>query len=369
MRTLIVSDLHLGTRKRVDVLRTPELRGALLDEAGRADRIVLLGDVLELRDGPLRETLPAARPFFEALAEAMAGREVVLVPGNHDHALIAPWFEHRGADAPAPPLGIEQLIEPHDAAPAVAVMAGWLGDARVRVAYPGLWLRDDVYATHGHYLDVHLTIPTFERLAIGVTGRVVHSPPSAAASVEDYEAMLAPMYAWIHAVARHATPHGSTFDGGGTIRAWRALAGVGPRSRRTRLLAAMFPLGIGALNRLGVGPLRPDVSAIELRRAGLRAIGEVIQRLHIEAEHVVFGHTHRSGPLPGDALLEWRTPGGAQLWNTGCWVYETTFMTRTAGESPYWPGSCIVVDDDGPPRLLRLLSDRRHSELEAAVGA
>jgi predicted phosphodiesterase len=369
MRTVVISDLHLGTRKRVDVLRQPELRRALLDAAAEADRVVLLGDVLELRDGPLRETLPVARPFLEALGGAFSGGEVVLVPGNHDHGLIAPWFEHRGADAPAPTLGPEQLIKPRNAAPAVALISEWIGGERLRVAYPGIWLRNDVYATHGHYLDAHVTVPTFERLAIGVTGRVVHSPPSAAASVEDYEAMLAPMYAWIHAVARHATPHGSTFDGGGTIRAWRALAGVGPRSRRTRLLAAMFPLGIGALNRLGVGPLRPDVSAIELRRAGLRAIGEVIQRLHIEAEHVVFGHTHRSGPLPGDALLEWRTPGGAQLWNTGCWVYETTFMTRTAGESPYWPGSCIVVDDDGPPRLLRLLSDRRHSELEAAVGA
>jgi predicted phosphodiesterase len=369
MRTLIVSDLHLGTRKRVDVLRTPELRGALLDEAGRADRIVLLGDVLELRDGPLRETLPAARPFFEALAEAMAGREVVLVPGNHDHALIAPWFEHRGADAPAPPLGIEQLIEPHDAAPAVAVMAGWLGDARVRVAYPGLWLRDDVYATHGHYLDVHLTVPTFERLAIGVTGRVVRSPASHATSVEDYESMLAPMYAWIHAVARHATEHGSTFDGGGTVRAWRALAGVGPRSRKARLLAAAFPLGIGALNRIGIGPLSPNLSAVELRRAGLRAIGEVAERLSVDARHVVFGHTHRVGPLPDDASGEWRTPGGAQLYNAGCWVYETTFMTRTAGESPYWPGGCIIVADEGPPQLLRLLSDRQHSELEAAVAA
>ena len=25
----------------------------------------------------------------------------------------------------------------------------------VQLAYPGVWLRDDVYATHGHYLDCH----------------------------------------------------------------------------------------------------------------------------------------------------------------------------------------------------------------------
>jgi hypothetical protein len=181
--------------------------------------------------------------------------------------------------------------------------------------------------------------------------------------------MLAPMYAWIHAVARHATEHGSTFDGGGTVRAWRALAGVGPRSRRTRLLAAAFPLGIGALNRLGIGPLRPNLSAVELRRAGLRAMGEVVQRLRIDAAHVIFGHTHRAGPLPDDELHEWRAPNGARLHNAGCWVYETTFMTRAAGESPYWPGGCVIVEDDGAPQLRRLLSERPHDELAAAVAA
>jgi hypothetical protein len=291
------------------------------------------------------------------------------VPGNHDHALIAPWFEHRGADAPAPPLGIEQLIEPHDAAPAVAVMADWLGDARLRVAYPGLWLRDDVYAMHGHYLDVHLTVPTFERLAIGVTGRVVRRPAADVASVEGYESTLAPMYAWIHAVARHAPAGGSTFDGGGTIRAWRAIAGTGPRSTRARALKAAFPVAVGALNRLGIGPLRPDLSSAELRRAGLRAMGEVVQRLGIDAAHVIFGHTHRTGPLPADELHEWRAPNGARLHNAGSWVYETTFMTRTAGESPYWPGGCVIVEDDGAPQLRRLLSERPHDELEAAVAA
>ncbi len=43
-------------------------------------------------------------------------------------------------------------------------------------AYPGLWVREDVYATHGHYLDCHLTIPTLERLGIGAMGRVMRRP-------------------------------------------------------------------------------------------------------------------------------------------------------------------------------------------------
>ena len=55
------------------------------------------------------------------------------------------------------PLGLEQLIEPADASPALELMADWAAPARTRVAYPGLWVRPDVYAMHGHYLDAHLT--------------------------------------------------------------------------------------------------------------------------------------------------------------------------------------------------------------------
>jgi len=56
--TLVVSDLHLGSRARVDLLRGSMLRepltAALRDGI---ERLVLLGDALELRQGPLREAL------------------------------------------------------------------------------------------------------------------------------------------------------------------------------------------------------------------------------------------------------------------------------------------------------------------------
>ncbi len=47
------------------MLRRPELRAPLLAELADVDRLVLLGDVLELRHGPPHEALAAARPFFE----------------------------------------------------------------------------------------------------------------------------------------------------------------------------------------------------------------------------------------------------------------------------------------------------------------
>ena len=48
VRTLIVSDLHLGLRSGVEVLRRPEPLARLLQALDGVDRLVLLGDVLEL---------------------------------------------------------------------------------------------------------------------------------------------------------------------------------------------------------------------------------------------------------------------------------------------------------------------------------
>ena len=225
MRTLIVSDLHLGGAAGVDLLRRPELRAQLLEALADVDRLVLLGDLLELRHGPRREALAAARPFFEALGRAFAGREIVAVAGNHDHALIEPWLEHR-SELPAPaPLGVEQRIEAGAASSMMALLAEWSAPARLTVAYPGLWVRPDVYATHGHYLDCHLTIPTLERLGIGAMGRLMRRPARAFIGPDDYEAVTVPVFAWIDAVARQA-PTGDALNGGMTVRAWRALGGA-----------------------------------------------------------------------------------------------------------------------------------------------
>ena len=88
MRTLIISDLHLGSASGADVLRREDLRAPLLAALADVDRLVLLGDILELRHGPLRDAMAAARAFFEDLGRALAGRELISTAGNHDHALI-----------------------------------------------------------------------------------------------------------------------------------------------------------------------------------------------------------------------------------------------------------------------------------------
>jgi hypothetical protein len=368
MRTLVLSDLHLGSVLGGDLVRRPELRSPLLQAVREVDRVVLLGDVLELRHGPPREALAAARPFFEDLGGALGSGELVIIAGNHDHALVEPWLALRGAEEEPPPLAPEQLLEPQVASPMLAKIARWAAPADVRVAYPGLWLREDVYVTHGHYLDCHMTVPTLERISMGVMSRVLARPPQRFESVADYEAVGSPVFAWRDAVARDGRT-GPALNGMTTVGAWRALSarrGGAKRTLRQRALAGAFPLAVAALNRAGLGPLRADISAGELRRAGLAAMGEVAARLGLGDAYVVFGHTHRAGPLPGDHEHEWRGRAGTRLVNCGCWTYSPVFLGSPPGESPYWPGTCVLVEDSGPPVLERMLLDRDHAELTPA---
>lgn len=233
--TLIISDLHLGSISSSDLLRRPTVRESLMAALDGVDRVVLLGDVLELRHGPMREAMAAARPFFEDLGRALGGEgEVVLTMGNHDHALIEPWLAARGADADPGPLEAEQLLEPAEVSPALMRIAEWCSPARLRVAYPGIWVREDVYAMHGHYLDCHLTVPTLERLSVGAMSRLLRRPAAGFEGADDYEAMGAPVFAWRDAVARDAHT-GATLNGMATVTAWQALGGAGsthPGGRR-----------------------------------------------------------------------------------------------------------------------------------------
>ncbi|MGI8505579.1 MAG: metallophosphoesterase [Solirubrobacteraceae bacterium] len=355
LRTLVVSDLHLGSQTKRDVLRSPPSRAPLLEAAAACDRLVLLGDLLELRHGPQRDALRAAREPLTEIATALGpGTEVLIVPGNHDHALLAAWFQRRARGGPPAPLELETEVDWRPGEP-LAELAGWFDGARVRSAYPGVWLRPDVYATHGHYADLHLTMPTIERLAAGVMGRIVGLPADGPRSAEEYEAALAPIYAWIHALAQRIAPELGGSLHGGSVKGWSALTGPGRRGLRRRAVAAGFPVLVAACNRAGIGPLRADLSGAALRRSGLRGLELALGGLAIQAPHVIFGHTHRAGPLPGDDGAEWRTATGTQLINSGCWVQEPSFLGRDPARSPYRVGFCVWVSGEGPPELANLL--------------
>ena len=253
--------------------REPE-RAALVARLGEFDRLVLLGDTLELRHGPARAALSQAEPVLRELGSAVG--EVIVVPGNHDHALLRGWLERRDPT----PLGLESAVE-WDDREALGSLVASLAPAHVRVAYPGVWLREDVYAIHGHYGDRHNTVPILERLGAGLTVRVAGEPEGGPARAEDYEAALAPMYAWADTIAESG---GLRLGGGGSfqIAAWQTLnGGAGRRSLRSRAMALGLAAAVAGLNRAGMGPLRPDVSGVALRRGALAAFTEVLDRLDV----------------------------------------------------------------------------------------
>ena len=344
-------------------MRRPRVRGALSHALAGVDRLVLLGDLLELRQGPVREALAAAQgPLSElgAALKAGGGRvRVTIVPGNHDHRLLSPWLERRARDREPAPLGLEAAVDWRAGEP-LARLAAWLApcgsDVQLDVAYPGCWLREDVYAIHGHYLDCHSTLPTFERLAAGAMARLLGPLPPGDLAPEDYERLLEPIYAWIAAVARRASGGGRAAHGS-SARTLQMLEGDGRHPLRGRALARLVPAGVGLLNRAGIGPVSPDLSPRAVRRSGYEAMAEVVSRLGIQARHVIFGHTHRAGPLPGEQTGAWLTESGVSLHNSGNWVHEPGLLAR-GPESPFWPGSCVSLGEAGPPVLHRLLGSR-----------
>ena len=369
VRTVVISDLHLGAPRGRDLLRRPELREPLLELLRASDRLVILGDGLELRHAPHREAAEVARPFLEDAGRAL-GRdgEVLLLAGNHDHGLVAGWIDARLASEPVGFLGLEQRISPARAGPLAARVAEHLSPARVEVSYPGAWLRDDVYATHGHYSDVHTTMPTFERLAVGVMARWAVRMPVAGARPDDYEAALAPIYAWMHQLTQRSENAMASAAAGASTRTWTMLVGAERRRRPLRSLAlkAAYVSAVSSLNALGIGPLDRDIAASALRRGGLYGMGEVVQRLGIGAPYVLFGHTHRSGPWPDDDASEWAAPNGTRMVNTGSWVYQRHFLPQDANRSPYWPGTAVVLEDGGPPQIRRLLGSWDRDQLAPA---
>lgn len=334
MRTLVISDLHLGARIGRDVLRRPAVLERLVTALADADRLVLLGDTIELLEGRPRGAMADAEPVLRAIGAAMGERRrILLLPGNHDHALVRPWLRTR--QAARRPLGREERV-PIGSSPELRAISSWLKPARLEVRYPAANLGHGVWVHHGHYLDRHLvrrrdqpsqlSTPGHYERALGATALRLTGGAAAA--------MPAPVGDALDAVARVAAK--------GAVLA--------------RPVVASVP-GAGLLAPLSAGAL-----GYQFRRSGLPAMAAVADHLAVNGSQVVFGHVHRAGPLPGDKLDEW-TFGGRRLWNSGCWVYEPLLLAATSPPHPYWPGGALWIErdqitpvgllDDLDPALLR----------------
>jgi predicted phosphodiesterase len=346
--TAIVSDLHLGSLGDSDLARSPEGMERLAEALSEADHVIALGDLLELRERRLPEVLELARPVIEHIGRATAGRRLTFVPGNHDHGLAETWFAEARLEGRE--LGLEQEwpVGPRDGL--AGRLAAWMPDTEVTVAYPGLRPRPDVYVTHGHYLDVHLTVPRLEALAAALMARV--SGRREPRSVADHEAVLAPLYALLDSLAQSATP--GALRSGTTVsrRVWARVNGTGEGGAAGLLLGRVaIPGAVAMLNRAGIGHFRSDLTGEELRRSGLRAMRAVVEGIGVQADYVIFGHTHRAGPLVGDDPAEWELGGGSRLVNSGTWFHEPVLLGEAVDSSPYFPGTVVRLGEEGPPEL------------------
>ncbi|MDX6719710.1 MAG: hypothetical protein QOJ63_1964 [Solirubrobacteraceae bacterium] len=336
MRTVIVSDLHVGSRQRLDLLRRPSIQGRLLEATSGADQLVLLGDTLELRDLPLARVLALAQPLLAALGSALRGGRIMLVPGNHDHQLAAPVLAGAGA------LGLGRQARAREGA--AGAVAAALGHPDVVVSYPGFWIRPDVWATHGHYMDAHTAAATLECMTSALM-QGVRLRRRAPCRAEDYELALAPLYRALYALAQRPRLTTAASAAKRLLRVLEQSArSPGPATARlepdgARVADVMALLG-GATARVGR-------AAGETRRAGTGPMREVLRTLGVDAPHVVFGHTHRAFQVAPSA-------GGSPslLTSTGSWVLE---RTRDDLDEAHVPGVVTVVESDGPPRIERVL--------------
>jgi hypothetical protein len=330
--TLVLSDLHLGSRLRHDVLTQPEPLRRLLEALEGVERLVLLGDVVELLEKRADRAMDVAEPILRRIGRTLGvDRDVIFVPGNHDRSLVSDWIRRVGAG-----LTPDSRV-PLDSTPQLARVASWLAPARLQVHYPGVWLGPRVWATHGHYLDRHL----LPEAAFGVTRGLLGRVPRPGAVPIDYEFAGGPSLTRLEALVIKALP--------------RPLAALAEDVAEL-MRASTMPLGPRRLLRPGMARLTASVLGTQMRLASLPALSHVVGRLGIDAEWVLFGHVHRLGPLPGDLEMRWRGPQGRpRLLNTGSWVYEPLLVHNATAPHPYWPGGAVILEDDRAPRAVGLL--------------
>jgi UDP-2,3-diacylglucosamine pyrophosphatase LpxH len=350
VRTLIVSDLHLGLRSGIDVLRRPDPLARLLSAIEGVDRLVLLGDAAEPQSWNARSTASVAEPTLRAIGRTLGpDRSVVVVPGNHDSHLLRAWTLARGES-----LGIADDVE-LTATPALSTLASWLAPAQVRCSYPGLWVSDRIWATHGHYLDRHLCPET----AFGLRRSVIMRRLGRRGPAGDVRAG-AIEYEWARRRSATRRRRGATRQGFTARLRDRPLATLLESAAAMTRIRAM-PQVPHLMMRANLAPITARLVDAQMRGAAMPAMAEVAQRLGVDADWIVFGHVHRLGPRNEPA---WQPiPDGPRLLNTGAWVFEPVLIDRVEPPHPYWPGGAVIVEPGAEPRAVGLLDDLTREQL------
>ena len=338
---VLVSDLHLGTRAGADLAAPAAFRGAAGARGSRVPtRSCCWATSSSCATGPSPRCSSVARPFFDELGEAVGDGRIVVVPGNHDHQLLAPWLERRRIAAR--PLGLEQTCEserrrrwvrwpPDGHSRGRARLSRGLGAAgRLRDARP-------LPRRAPHRPDAS------SASASGRVERVLGGLPSEEpAPPDDYErrrrrstrSSTARPGRRSHARARRARTR--------RLACGRALHGRdGKRADEARPAAGRVavPGAVRLAQRFGLGPLSPDLSrgGDQPRRRPRDGRGRAPARDRGRPRDL------RPHPSPRAARRRARLAAGdgTRLINTGSWVYApgilgTTRATASSGPARPW---------------------------------
>ena len=279
MRTAVISDLHLGALSGYDVAREGEERERLIAAISGADRLVLLGDMVELRERPLAASArgrPAGVRGARASARRPPGRcscrGTTTTPSPSPGSPACGWMLTRSR--PRRSGRLAPTTEPSAGSP------GWMPDvelthrlprtppARRRLRHPR-----------------PLPRPASDDSAPGVDRGVRDGARSRAAARERARPRTT-RRSW-----RRSTPSTSglaqgasaaSLSRGGSVSrdVWRRASSNGrPGIGRFLLGRVTIPGAVAALNGLGLGPFRATLTGEELRRAGLLAMARVAEVL------------------------------------------------------------------------------------------
>ena len=351
VRTLVVSDLHLGAASGKDLLRRAELRAPLIEALRGADRLVMLGDGLELREAPHRDAAALAGPFFAEVGAALGpGRRAAVLAGNHDHGLVAGWIDARLQSEPSGFLGLSRAGR---AGRGRAARRAAGGARRARRGWRSPTRACGCATTSSRSTATTSTCTRRCRRSSGWPRARWRAGScgcrSRARGPDDYEAALAPLYAFLHQLTQRSD-HAAVQRRRGRVRARvgrdggpRARAPSGPRrGARHRLRRARSPRS----TRSGSGRSTATSRAPRCGAAGCAGSARCCGGSGSPRRTCCSGT--RTAPARGRATT--RPSGDARpargSWNTGSWVYQPHFLSRRAERVALLAGHRVVIEDE-----------------------